>query len=100
MKAVLESKPTLMAIATAIDCSDPLSMNVSCELLGVLAVLDHEKVLTAISESAKFSGNHRFYSIVKGLTVNDDKEIKVNLSYLIASFLFTVQLTPTHEFFS
>ena len=36
-----------------------------------------EKVLVAIVESAKFTGNHRFYSIVQGLTINDDKELKV-----------------------
>jgi hypothetical protein len=33
--------------------------------------------LLAISESAKFSGNHRFYSIVKGLTIDEDQELKV-----------------------
>jgi hypothetical protein len=40
MKVVLESKQSLMAIATAIDCNDAQSMNVACQLLAVLAVLE------------------------------------------------------------
>lgn len=40
IKVVLESKPTLMAIATAIDCNDPPTMNYACLLLAVLAVLE------------------------------------------------------------
>ncbi len=40
IKAVLESKQSLMAIATAIDCNDAQSMNVACQLLAVLAVLE------------------------------------------------------------
>jgi hypothetical protein len=41
IKAVLESKQSLMAIATAIDCNDAQSMNVACQLLAVLAVLEY-----------------------------------------------------------
>ena len=40
IKIVLESKQSLMAIATAIDCNDAQSMNVACQLLAGLAVLE------------------------------------------------------------
>ena len=68
-----------MAIATAIDCNDPPSMKTACLILAVLAVLEHDKVLSALGESAKFSGNHRFYSIVKGLTIDEDNETKTRI---------------------
>ncbi|RNA05590.1 diaphanous isoform X1, partial [Brachionus plicatilis] len=87
ISVVLDSKPTLMAIATCIDCNDTPTMNVACTLLAVLAVLDQEKVLTAIAESAKFTGNHRFYSIVKGITINDDKELKISSMILINALI-------------
>lgn len=78
IKVVLESKSTIMAIATAIDYNDLQSMNVACLILAVLALLDHDKVLNGISEAAKFTGKHRFYSIVKGLSLSDEKETKVS----------------------
>lgn len=40
ISVVLDSKPTLMAIATCIDCNDTPTMNVACTLLAVLAVLE------------------------------------------------------------
>jgi hypothetical protein len=40
IKCVLETKQSIMAIATAIDCNDAQSMNVACQLLAVLAVLE------------------------------------------------------------
>ncbi len=74
---VLENRTILMAIATAIDCNHSSTMNLACTILAVLAVLDHEKVLIAIGDASKFTGRHRFYSIVKGLSIDDDKELKV-----------------------
>ena len=41
IKAVLDSKKTLMAIATTIDCNDAQSMNLACLLLAALAVLEY-----------------------------------------------------------
>jgi hypothetical protein len=84
---VLESKSTLMAIATAIDCNDPSTMKTACIILAVLAVLDHDKVLSALGESAKFSGNHRFYSIVKGLTIDEDSEARTSSMLLINALI-------------
>jgi hypothetical protein len=40
IKVVLESKSTLMAIATAIDCNDTPTMTVACMLLAGLTVLE------------------------------------------------------------
>ncbi len=40
IKAVLDSKKTLMAIATSLDCNDPPSMNLACQQLAALAVLE------------------------------------------------------------
>jgi diaphanous 2 len=87
INVVLENKTTITAIATAIDCNDVPSMNVACLILAGLALLDHEKVLIAIREAAKFSGKHRFYSIVKGLTINDDKELKTSCMILINTLI-------------
>ena len=40
INVVLENKTTLMAIATAIDCNHPATMNLACTILAVLAVLE------------------------------------------------------------
>ena len=37
----------------------------------------HERILIAIGDASKFTGKHRFYSIVRGLIIDDDKELKV-----------------------
>lgn len=41
IQTILESKSILMAIATAIDCNDPPTMIVACQLLAGLAVLEY-----------------------------------------------------------
>ena len=87
IKVALENKKTIMAIATAVDYNDAPSMNVACLILAVLAVLDHDKVLSAIGEAAKFTGKHRFHSIVSGLTINEDKEIKASCMLLINALI-------------
>ena len=47
-------------------------MTLACSILAALAVLDHEKVLVAIGDSARFTAKHRFWYIVKALTVNNN----------------------------
>ena len=71
-----------MAIATAIDTNDVQSMTLACSILAALAVLDHEKVLAAIGDAAKFTSKHRFLYIVKALTTND-KDARVSSSVFI-----------------
>lgn len=40
IRVIMESKKSLMAIATGIDCYDPSTMNIACQLLAVLAVIE------------------------------------------------------------
>lgn len=87
INVVLENKTTLMAIATAIDCNHSNTMNLACIILAVLAVLDHERILVAIGDASKFTGKHRFYSIVRGLIIDEDKELKISSMILINALI-------------
>ena len=55
-----------------------LFINMNYYLL-LFQTVRHEKVLLAIGESTKITNNHRFYSIVKGLSIDDDQDLKVRI---------------------
>jgi len=44
-------------------------------------------VLVAIGEASKVTGRHRFYSIVKGLSIEDDNEVKISAMLLINALI-------------
>ena len=41
----------------------------------------------AIGDASKFTGKHRFYSIVRGLITDDDKELKISSMLLINALI-------------
>jgi hypothetical protein len=43
--------------------------------------------LVAIGDASKFTGKHRFYSIVRGLIIDDDKELKISSMLLINALI-------------
>ena len=44
-------------------------------------------MLIAIGEASKITGRHRFYSIVKGLSIEEDNEVKISVMLLINALI-------------